>query len=335
MHTHMAIVLKGQDIVTEYAVADCALFDTKLAILLRPNNKSLSSSVEVWDLYSNTRLVTITGLNCNAYRYIWSHDGKLCAIMSYDGSVCIWNLSTGTQHCCFREFMAYSCDFSYTGPYIAIGSCDITIWDTNTNHFVRRLSGHTHVVTHCVYSPDNLMIASSSFDTCKLWNPYTGNCLYTVSLLAVRIITFSSRMDDPLVAIVRPATICLLSAHTGTQVSSIMCECIECAFSSDGLFLMVVTSRSIVRVWDVRLKAWACEYYTLDEGGHAPCFSPDRSMLSAHHTANNHICRIWQIPHQPQFRTNMLLMKLAAAKRWQMWLPDELWDCLQMEIKCN
>ena len=68
---------------------------------------------------------------------------------------------------------------------IVTGSDDFTLllWEpiSSPEKYIAQMTGHQGLVNHVQFSPDNLFIASASFDKCiKMWNGYTGAFLYNL-----------------------------------------------------------------------------------------------------------------------------------------------------------
>jgi WD40 repeat protein len=73
-----------------------------------------------------------------------------------------------------------SVSFSPDGRLLAAG-CDraIYIWDISTGKCVKRLEGHSNVVSSVAFHPkDGSTLISASYDeTIRFWNTATGDCL--------------------------------------------------------------------------------------------------------------------------------------------------------------
>jgi WD40 repeat protein len=68
--------------------------------------------------------------------------------------------------------------FAHHRPFLAIGRHDdhsITLWDLTLNREVQRFRGHSWVVNSLAFSPDDQVLASSSWDaSVRLWDVATG-----------------------------------------------------------------------------------------------------------------------------------------------------------------
>jgi len=127
----------------------------------------------------------------------FSPDNRTLASGSFDTTICLWDLATGTV---MRELRGHtgsvrSVAFSPDGRTLASGSHDTTIrlWDLATGNS-RDLIGHTGPIWSVAFSPDGILIASGSNDkTIRIWNFATGTVMRELRghVLTVDAIAFS------------------------------------------------------------------------------------------------------------------------------------------------
>ncbi|KAG7403030.1 Vegetative incompatibility protein HET-E-1 [Fusarium oxysporum f. sp. rapae] len=127
----------------------------------------------------NAVLQTLEGHKHSVSSVVFSNDGKLIASGSYDGTVKIWNITTGEKERTLEGHRGRvsSGVFSNDGTLVTSGSEDETAKRpvffagrpvSNLEDFRRR-------VISVVFSNDGIFIASGSIDeTVKIWNVATG-----------------------------------------------------------------------------------------------------------------------------------------------------------------
>jgi len=190
---------------------------------------------------------------------VFSHDSRLLASGSSDGTVKVWDAGTGD---CMKLLQGHgdwvnSVVFSHDSRRLASGSWDRTVkmWDAWTGECLKSLEGHSKKVWSVTFSHDSQLLASGSWDgTARVWDVGTGECMTTLENHgdSIRSVAFShnsrqlaSASDNGTVKIWDTGTgDCLksLEGHGHSALSSLV-------FSHDSCRL-AYSLYNTVKVWD-------------------------------------------------------------------------------------
>ncbi|KAF2193890.1 WD40 repeat-like protein [Zopfia rhizophila CBS 207.26] len=130
-------------------------------------------------------LQTLEGHSRSVRSVAFSHDSARLASASDDGTVKIWDASSGE---CVQTLKGHSRSvrsvaFSYDSARLASASDDgtVKIWDASSGECVQTLKGHNLSVLSVAFSYDSARLASASADsTVKIWDASSGERVQTL-----------------------------------------------------------------------------------------------------------------------------------------------------------
>ena len=178
-------------------------------------------TVRIWDAASGEEILRIENLGAPVRGPDFSLDGSLLAASSDLGAVTVWDTATGEN---VQTITGLGADpppsrvsLSRLGEKIAVAQTEAGIagvWNVSTGALLHTLEGHNLGVIDVEFSPDDELLATTSFDTtARVWDAQTGESLFT------------------------------LTGHTGPVT--------EVEFSPDGARLATASWDGSVKVWDI------------------------------------------------------------------------------------
>lgn len=266
-----------------------------------PDSKTLASAsadqtARLWDVATGRESFVLVNHKNQVQRLAFRSDGKYLATASWDQLVKIWDVATGKEETTLRghSFPVYGVAFR-PGAH-ALASCsgvptnlnrpgEIRLWDLNApDPGVVALRGHSGVIHHVDFSPNNKYLVSASNDGVKLWSLAENRELYSLKghqgpVWCVAISpdsqTVASSGDDK--------TVRLWSTATGKELFTLKGlpgPVRAVAFSPDSQRVAAGAQADII-LWDAQTGKELLSFRRYgDPGIYGMAFSPDGKTLA-------------------------------------------------------
>ena len=235
---------------------------------------------------------TLQGHSSTVTSVAFSADGKTLASASHDGTLRLWDVTTGKERTTLGKYagcvgcVAISPDGKTMASGI-IGSPvphpdlkNVKLWEVTTGTVRAKLKGHIGYVHSVAFSPDGKSLASGSSDgTVKLWELVTGQERATFQGHTSHVVSvafspdgkmLASGSDDKTAKLWDVATgreRALLQGHTEVVMSV--------SFSPDGKMLASGSGDKTVKLWEVATGKARITFNGHTEVVHSVAFSPD------------------------------------------------------------
>ena len=213
-----------------------------------------------WNRMKDSASLTLHGHEAPVTDVVYGPDGSRLATSCYDGSIKLWDASTGQQ--------------------------------------IRTLKAHFDVVTSVAFSPDGKLLASASNDrTVAVWSLAAGQKLHSLNAHKARVIDVSFSPDgNSLASVGNDRVVRIWDVESGREKLTLTGHSRPVSgvsFSADGTLVASGGTDRTVRVWDavsgkelLTLKGHANLVYAVS-------FSPDMTRLAS--AGNDGTVRVWDV----------------------------------------
>jgi len=262
------------------------------SVAISPDGKiiaggSSEQNIELWNLQTSKKLLTLKGNTGRVYDIDFSPDGNRLVSASDDRKIIIWDVKTGkiSNNLEGHQERVYTAIFSPNGKAIASSSADriIRLWNAETGKLINTFQEKSWVYD-VSFTPDGKVLTSGSKDgAIRLWNVETGKVIKTLveNGSAVRSIVYSN--DGKIIAsAMEDNTVRLWDATTG-QLKEVLTghtgEVHTLAFNNSDRLLASGSADKTIRIWHLKDKRSPQVLSDHERGVSSVKFSADQKFL--------------------------------------------------------
>jgi len=226
--------------------------------------------VELMELATRKVVRELSGLSGKVTSLEFSKDGRRLAVGSgvagRSGSACVWHLDSQDSPVKFEGShtdLLYTVRFSPDERLLATAGYDakIVLWDVQSGHPLRALSGHNGAVFGVAFNSDGSLLASASGDqTVKVWRVRDGERLDTLKEPQGEVFDVCFTPDgNQLLAVAADRRIRLwaLKSRERSEINPLL----EARFAHEAVInrmsISAAGDRLVTTAWDRSLKVWS------------------------------------------------------------------------------
>lgn len=254
-----------------------------------------------------TNLYTYRGHSNIIDAVAWSPDGMYIASGSDDGTVQIWEASTGREKFSYSTDVAFAVGWSPDGKRIASGGidCQVHVWDMVNQRELVTYSGHFDWINALTWSPDGWYIASGGGSlfgkenkrdyTLQIWNTTSGSHVLTYRGHSREINAVQWSPDGKRIASgSEDKTVQIIDVITGKQVLKYQGHTsfvYGITWSSDSKYIASGSWDESVQIWDAATGKQILTCRDLSRNINAVSWSPDGKRIAS--ASDDWTVQIW------------------------------------------
>ncbi len=229
----------------------------------------------------------------------FDHDGKRVLSTHWDGSVRLWDASTGAAIWSFlgHDETVWGAMFDDSGTRFMTGSVDgsAAVWDANHSGHLS-LPGHVGDVWSSAFSRDGKLAVTTAEDgQARIWKLPGGELVRSIAVEMPEYGGAAFSPDGEQIAIVGAASAGVFDIASGRLVFSLVGEtkATNVAYDAAGAHLATVTETGSVRLWDAASGAMIRTFAGHDAVVWSVAFAPDGKRLAT--ASDDGKLKIWDV----------------------------------------
>ncbi|MFC1761687.1 LamG-like jellyroll fold domain-containing protein, partial [Planctomycetota bacterium] len=221
-----------------------------LSVTFSPDGKHIASgsdngTIRIWDASSGAEVRKISGDIGSIMSVAFSPDGQRLASGGSSGPAKVWDPFTGDELLALEGKLGTkvnSIAFNAEGTRLVTSRFhwwSVHVWDASTGKELKKLSGHSDLISSVVFTPDGKRIISGGYDaTVRIWDASTSHEMMTLLGHKNAVFAVAVSPDGKRIVSASFLSVKVWDTETGAELMTISADrdrpVFDVAFSPDG-----------------------------------------------------------------------------------------------------